>query len=985
MKKTPQVHKFSRLTLLGVTLLSHSQLAFAQEVTGQSIPTTSEQTTSTTASSSNLSNASDLTRSPASTSVSSSSGETATTTTTTQSTVASTVVSQSQETASSVSQSTSETTSQKSVVQPSLAALQPQIVGYQANSPVFRIEAANGSLSKKLVSVKLAIWTAAGGQDDLRWLSIPFSAAGIGHELSIQDLPGYTGNDRYHLHLYHTYEDGSREVTNLGPLEFSIAKPSIRIESLSAGQFRIWIEQVGKHVTELKVPVWSDKNGQDDLKWYSATKVADGTWQVTVDSKQHKSDKGLYLIHLYGKTIQKPSLQFLTNSSYQLQTGQENALLTVENYKKTSSQFTVTVKGQADSQVIKSVRIAVWSGENGQDDLKWYQPSLNNNAARQEISIRDHSNTSGNYHVHAYVTYEDAGQQFYNLGPLVIEKPEVKHDVTVAQKENGYHIKVTSNDVPDLTSLRIAVWSESKGQDDLKWYTASELGEVLAAYSNHVGYGLYHFHVYSNEKGKMRYLTQTKVERTKPNITSRIEKTESGLYRITVSGVPGDIQSITVPVWSESKGQDDLKWYPAKKLANGDYQVMVSPLDHALSTGRYHAHIYGKDVTGKQFCIGTNVFQVDKVEKARLSLAITNKQVDQARFDVLLSNIVAPAQVKEVLVPVWSAEGGQDDIRWYQAVRQADGSYKITVDAANHKYSFGTYHVHAYLKYENGQLVGVGATTTQLDKPANFSRIQTSYKGMGNYSLSFQRVFTSGQVKFAVWSETAGQDDLRWYTASRADASSFTGTFSAQNHKHTGTYHIHAYENVNGKMIFLTSTTVSVSRADYAAPYYSQLDGRWSNLWYGAGQFGPTGCVPAVMAMIISGVKGQTVTPSTVANYLYHNTLEFNRNYLGTSSRGVVLSARNWGLSAQALQSKAALSQSLQAGYYVAAAVGPSRFVAGGGHELVLKGYRNGMTYVMDPYTPGNNGWYSIDYLWNVQSTDPIDRTEGRPFIQISD
>ena len=52
-------------------------------------------------------------------------------------------------------------------------------------------------------------------------------------------------------------------------------------------------------------------------------------------------------------------------------------------------------------------------------------------------------------------------------------------------------------------------------------------------------------------------------------------------------------------------------------------------------------------------------------------------------------------------------------------------------------------------------------------------------------------------------------------------------------------------------------------------------------------------------------------------------------------------------------------------------------------HELVLKGYDNGKTYVRDPYNAANNGWYPVDYLFGVKSVDPTDNTEGSPFIAI--
>ncbi|MBY5035254.1 hypothetical protein K6V78_09405 [Streptococcus gallolyticus] len=127
------------------------------------------------------------------------------------------------------------------------------------------------------------------------------------------------------------------------------------------------------------------------------------------------------------------------------------------------------------------------------------------------------------------------------------------------------------------------------------------------------------------------------------------------------------------------------------------------------------------------------------------------------------------------------------------------------------------------------------------------------------------------------------------------------------------------------QLMGLATTSVQVNKAAYSAPYYSQLDGRWSGVRLGTGSFGATGCVPATMSMIISAVKDQTVPPIQVGNYLYYNTLEFNYSYLGTSSRGVVFAARNWGLKTQVLNSQLALAKALQEGCYVAAAVGPSQ------------------------------------------------------------
>ena len=62
-------------------------------------------------------------------------------------------------------------------------------------------------------------------------------------------------------------------------------------------------------------------------------------------------------------------------------------------------------------------------------------------------------------------------------------------------------------------------------------------------------------------------------------------------------------------------------------------------------------------------------------------LTIKNYSAENGTFDVVVENIVAPAGVKEVQVPVWSLRG-QSDIVWYRAEKQSDGTYKVGVDIA---------------------------------------------------------------------------------------------------------------------------------------------------------------------------------------------------------------------------------------------------------------------------------------------------------------
>ncbi|WP_180384891.1 GBS Bsp-like repeat-containing protein, partial [Streptococcus mutans] len=86
-------------------------------------------------------------------------------------------------------------------------------------------------------------------------------------------------------------------------------------------------------------------------------------------------------------------------------------------------------------------------------------------------------------------------------------------------------------------------------------------------------------------------------------------------------------------------------------------------------------------------------------------------------FDVLITNASSTQGIKEVLVPVWSEQNGQDDIVWYQATKQGEGVYKVTVKVSDHKNNSGNYNIHLYYRLSTGELRVVGGKTTEVEAP----------------------------------------------------------------------------------------------------------------------------------------------------------------------------------------------------------------------------------------------------------------------------
>lgn len=182
----------------------------------------------------------------------------------------------------------------------------------------------------------------------------------------------------------------------------------------------------------------------------------------------------------------------------------------------------------------------------------------------------------------------------------------------------------------------------------------------------------------------------------------------------------------------------------------------------------------------------------------------------------------------------------------------------------------------------------------------------------------------------------------------------------------------------------MANEQVSTSLQDHA--YYNQRDAIWTS-YYGNGSFAATGCVPTSLAMVFTELARRGITPTEIADYLYDNTNYFNKTFSGTSANGIVAATKHFGFVPTQLSSQSAIIQALQAGHHVIGAVQNNKFSPWGpgySHEIVMRGYSNGNTYIYDPYNRANIGWYPVASLWAEQSQDKDDRALGAPFFKIT-
>ena len=495
--------------------------------------------------------------------------------------------------------------------------------------------------------------------------------------------------------------------------------------------------------------------------------------------------------------------------------------ITIENNDSLAGRFDVVISNVLAPQGVASVSVPVWSDDKGQDDLVWYHATLQQDGRyRVTVKASDHKNATGKYHVHLYYTQLN-GEQIgvtattteVSIGKTANkEKPSGRVTIENNNTTTGIFDAVIRNVVAPngLNEVLVPTWSEVNGQDDLVWHKAVKQADgsyraTIKASDHKNSQGKYLSHVYYvTATGTKEFVTGTATtvhhKHSAGTLTIENNNSTTGTFDAVIRNVvaPNGLNEVLVPTWSEVNGQDDLVWHKAVKQADGSYRATIKASDHKNSQGKYLSHVYYVTATGtKEFVTGT----ATTVHQSKVTgiLTITNKNPEAGSFDVVISDVFSPKGVQSVQVPVWSDQGGQDDLIWYNATRQSDGSYKASIKAENHKNSTGTYHVHLYYIQNDGSRIGVHSTTTQVEYHNLTHKTKAYIKDVNSQTGTFTvAVDQSAQgkriknIRAAVWSQ-AHQENLSWYTQTPAGGHTEIGIAAVNHGNKQGDYTTHVY------------------------------------------------------------------------------------------------------------------------------------------------------------------------------------------------
>ena len=637
--------------------------------------------------------------------------------------------------------------------------------------------------------IMFAVWSDTNDQDDLIW----YTADSNGHVVA-----KYTGS--YGRYYIHTYQNLNGQMTGLNGRSIDVPKPSakVRITKVDGTTYKVTVSDVPAYITSIQLPIWTEKGGQDDIQWYVTTQNADYTFTRTFSIAEHNMESGQYNVHVYGTSAVTNSLTGLTGTSFQGD----------YHFGDVKVQPTLTANGiqismPSDVSSDMTVYHAVWSAKNDQDDLIWYKVPANGQLTAK------YTGDYGTYLIHTYAVIK--GQMTcISATSIDVPRPSAKAKII---KESPTTYKVTITDVPVyIDSIQVPTWTEKNGQDDIQWYKATKTADgsyyvIFSEATHNLEAGTYNVHVYGNSRvtNSQTALLETRFESDYKFGDVKVQASV-GQNGINIS-MPSDVSSnlkVMHAVWSAKNDQDDLIWYQVP----ADGQLTAK---YTGDYGTYLIHTYAV-INGQMTCISATSINVPKPE-----IKATVTKENDVKVKVTVSNV--PVYVTGITIPVWTSLNGQDDIKWYQAIKQSDGTYILTFSPKEHNFESGHYNIHIYGQSQVSHSLEALSSTSGVDLStdkyvvAPSVTVQNHDANGGTLKVRVAESENTKKIKsvtVAAWSES-NQSNLHWYTTSDVYDGVVTVMVNEKNHGYIkGNYTVHVYVD------FTDNTTSGFNLGQYA-------------------------------------------------------------------------------------------------------------------------------------------------------------------------
>lgn len=478
-----------------------------------------------------------------------------------------------------------------------------------------------------------------------------------------------------------------------------------------------------------------------------------------------------------------------------------------------------------------TVQYAIWSEENGKDDLIFYNalPDIT------EISLRSHVGF-GTYHLETYLVQNGKktllkAETFQRLEERNLTQAPPTHQTTTTVSSLTTPNEISTTPVTSSSSSHVNSSSTTSNHSETGRKeegtvpktpagitetsaatttqaspspTTSKENTTITQATTSPSSSKPTLATTASTSTRAASLAERSATSSSPKITTAFSS--SHVLTVKVTGITDVPYEVLLPTWTEKNGQDDIQWYGMKRQADGSYSLDIPLKNHNNETGVYNLHLYRRNKAGEALVgIGGTTVTPPTTTPSPTPTPSTPKTPQFSLTNINKSagsytlNIQPEKAIASMDIAVWSTSN-QSNIKWYKVNANTSNRYSLAVSIANHQNIAGVYNNHVYINYADGTRVGYVASTADLNKPST-TTIPVTYNPTassrfvrtGVYELNLKNA-APGEYVFAVWSDKNGQDDIGWYGASSLGSGTYNFQLDLNKHKDSGLYHFHIYK-----------------------------------------------------------------------------------------------------------------------------------------------------------------------------------------------
>ena len=351
-------------------------------------------------------------------------------------------------------------------------------------------------------SLKYAIWTEENNKDSVVWKEAVKDKRGVWK--SNFRVSDYKKKGNYLVQAYVINPDdtqvcvASSVIQIKGPQSKEIV---MQKENPEKGTFQIRVKDLTSEaeLDKVTLKVWYGEN-KKDAYIYTPKLQKNSSYRTTVNIKKHKYRYGTYKVQLIA--IDKNGVKSTFKArEFEFQRPELNVTI---KPNKAFTTYTINAKRTLD---VASLKMAVWSTANEQDDLKWYTAKIDKkNQWVVKVPYTKHK-TAGEYCVDLYGVGADGQENMLVHTTFTVNRPKIeKIEISKVDKENGtftVYIKGVQAEA-GVKKVTLHAWTKDDASDVHK-YTAKKASKdsyrVDMNIKDYDGYyGKYHLKAFVRDK-----------------------------------------------------------------------------------------------------------------------------------------------------------------------------------------------------------------------------------------------------------------------------------------------------------------------------------------------------------------------------------------------------------------------------------------------------------------------------------------------------